>query len=135
MSNRFSGFPPQMPTFFRALEKNNDRAWFVPRKALFEEQVRAPMIALVTILNDRMRKLSPDHVGDDPARLIYRIYRDTRFSKDKTPYKTHLGATFRPRSLSRHAGAGFYFEISHRWVGIAGGVYMPGPEDLAAIRT
>ena len=135
MSERFTGFSRQMPTFFRAREKNNDRAWFVPRKALFEEQVRLPMVALVTLLNDRMRRMSPDHVAEEPARLLYRIYRDTRFSKDKTPYKTHIAATFPHRTLARHCGAGFYFEVSHKYVGVAGGIYMPGPEELLAIRT
>jgi uncharacterized protein (TIGR02453 family) len=124
-----------MPSFFRALEKNNSRDWFGPRKALFENQIRSPMIELVTLLNDKLRtSFGLDHVSDQPARLIYRIYRDTRFSRDKTPYKTHIGATFAHRKLPRHGGAGYYFEVSHRYVGIAGGVYMPGPEELQAIR-
>ncbi len=125
-----------MPTFFRALEKNNQREWFTPRKEIFENQVRAPMIDLVTLLNENLRKnFGIDHVAEKPERLIYRIYRDTRFSKDKTPYKTHIAATFAQRRLPRHSGAGYYFEISHRYVGIAGGVYMPGPEELTAIRS
>jgi len=124
-----------MPTFFRELEANNRRDWFAPRKELFEARVRAPMIELVTLLNERLRELSPEHVSEEPAKLIYRIYRDTRFSRDKTPYKTHLGATFAHRTLSRHGGAGYYFEVSHKHVGIAGGVYMPGPEELQAIRS
>ena len=135
MTNRFVGFPRQMPTFFRELEKNNRRDWFAPRKELFEAHVREPMIELVTWLNERLRDISPDHMAEEPAKLIYRIYRDTRFSRDKTPYKTHLGATFAHQTLSRHGGAGYYFEVSHKCVGIAGGVYMPGPEELCAIRT
>ena len=124
-----------MPTFFRELEKNNSRDWFTPRKELFKTHIHTPMIELVTLLNERLRDFAPDHVADEPAKLIYRIYRDTRFSKDKTPYKTHLGATFAHRTLSRHGGAGYYFEVSHRCVGIAGGVYMPEPEELQTIRT
>jgi uncharacterized protein (TIGR02453 family) len=136
MTIRFSGFPRQMPRFFRALEKNNRRDWFNPRKETFETHVRAPMIELVTHLNDKLRAtVGADHVADQPARLIYRIYRDTRFSADKTPYKTHIAATFAHRKLPRHAGAGYYIEISHEHVGIAGGVYMPGPEELNAIRS
>lgn len=134
MTTRFSGFPRQMPTFFRGLEQNNRRDWFVPRKELFETYVRAPMVELVTLLNEHLRNFAVDHVAEEPAKLLYRIYRDTRFSKDKTPYKTHLGATFAHRMLPRHGGAGYYFEVSHRCVGIAGGVYMPGPEELQAIR-
>jgi uncharacterized protein (TIGR02453 family) len=135
MPARFPGFSRQMPTFFRSLEKNNRRDWFAPRKELFETQIRAPMIELVTLLNHELRAFAVDHVAEEPARLIYRIYRDTRFSRDKTPYKTHLGATFSHRTLPRHGGAGYYFEVSHRCVGIAGGVYMPGPDELRVIRS
>ncbi len=135
MTKSFPGFPRQMPTFLRGLEKNNRREWFGPRKEIFEQHVRGPMIELVTLLNGRLKDFAVDHVADEPAKLIYRIYRDTRFSSDKTPYKTHIGATFAHRTLTRHGGAGYYFEVSHKHVGIAGGVYMPGPEELQAIRT
>jgi uncharacterized protein (TIGR02453 family) len=136
MPTSFPGFSRKMPSFFRDLEKNNDRDWFAAHKEFFESQIRSPMIDVVTILNDRLRNsFGLDHAADQPARLLYRIYRDTRFSKDKTPYKTHIGATFHHRKLPRHAGAGYYFEVSHRYVGIAGGVYMPGPEELNAIRS
>jgi uncharacterized protein (TIGR02453 family) len=125
-----------MPTFFRTLEKNNTREWFAPRKEIFETHVRYPMVDLVTLLNDKLRKtVGIDHAADQPAKLLYRIYRDTRFSADKTPYKTHIAATFAHRKLPRHAGAGYYFEVSHRHVGVAGGIYMPGPEELNAIRS
>ncbi|MCL2645899.1 MAG: DUF2461 domain-containing protein [Phycisphaerales bacterium] len=134
MSTRFPGFPRQMPTFFKSLEKNNQREWFTPRKEIFETHVRGPMIELVTLLNERLRDFAPEHVAEEPAKLIYRIYRDTRFSKDKTPYKTNISALFSYQTLSRHGGAGYYFEVSHRHVGIAGGVYMPGAEELQTIR-
>ena len=134
MTSPFPGFPRQMPTFFRGLEKNNRRDWFTPRKEIFETHIHAPMVELVTQINDRLRGFAAEHVADKPAKTIYRIYRDTPFSRDKTPYKTHIGATFSHRTLPRHGGAGYYFEVSHRCVGIAGGVYMPGPEELQAIR-
>jgi len=133
-ATRFAGFPRQMATFFRLLEKNNQREWFATHKDIFETHVRGPMIELVTLLNKRLEAFAPEHVAEDPAKLIYRIYRDTRFSKDKTPYKTHIGATFSHQVLTRHGGAGYYFEVSHRCVGIAGGVYMPGPEELHTMR-
>ncbi len=85
-----------MPAFFRGLERNNCRDWFTPRKQLFETHIRAPMVELVTLLNQRLRDFAADHVADEPAKLLYRIYRDTRFSRDKTPYKTHLGADLLP---------------------------------------
>ena len=123
-----------MIAFFRGLERNNEREWFGKRKGEFEEWVKGPMVGVVGEINERLRGFAGAHVMEEPGRAIYRIYRDTRFSKDKTPYKTHMGATFAHRELPRHAGAGFYFEVSHRYVGIAGGVYMPGPEELRAVR-
>ena len=90
----FQGFPEAGMQFFRSLARNNRREWFQPRKHIYEEQVKAPMAELVTALNAEMMRFAPDHVVE-PAKAIYRIYRDTRFSKDKTPYKTHVAAIFR----------------------------------------
>lgn len=133
MPDTFPGFSPKVLSFFRALEKNNKREWFAPRKEFFEEQVRGPMLQLVELLNDDLRSFSADHVVE-PKKAIFRIYRDTRFSKDKSPYKPHIAAQFPPGGMPRHTGAGFYFHVSHQGVVIAAGMYMPGPEDLAAVR-
>lgn len=130
----FPGFPPGALAFFRGLSKNNDRDWFQERKEIYETQVKAPMIDLVTALNRDLMRLAPDCVTD-PQKSIYRIYRDTRFSPDKTPYKTHIAAIFKRRGLDKHAGAGLYFSVSPKEVEVAGGVYMPGPSELLAIRT
>jgi uncharacterized protein (TIGR02453 family) len=133
MATKFTGFPPQALSFFRQLARNNRRDWFQPRKGLYDEHVRGPMLELVELINDDLRGFAADHVTE-PARAVYRIYRDTRFSKDKTPYKTHVAAIFPRPGLPRHAGAGFYFSISHTGVEVAGGMYMPGPQELAAVR-
>ena len=130
----FPGFPPEAMTFLRGLARNNRREWFQPRKETFETKVRAPMIQLVEALNAELLKFAPDYIND-PKKAIYRIYRDTRFSSDKTPYKTHIAAVFPRRGLNRQAGAGFYFQISLKGIGVACGAYMPGPEELRAIRT
>jgi uncharacterized protein (TIGR02453 family) len=123
-----------MPSFFRGLEKNNTREWFTPRKAVFDEHVRGPMVELVGLINEDLKRFAVDNALAVPAKAIYRIYRDTRFSKDKTPYKTHIGATFGRKGLPKHRGAGFYFGVSHKHVEIAGGIYMPEPPELAAVR-
>ncbi|HEY2018325.1 MAG TPA: DUF2461 domain-containing protein [Bryobacteraceae bacterium] len=133
MSSRFPGFPPEAMQFFRGLGRNNNRDWFLPRKPIFEAKVKQPMEELVEALNASMKGFAPDYVTD-PAKAIYRFYRDTRFSKDKTPYKDHIAASFPHRGLAAHGGAGFYFAVSHKDVGIGGGVYMPLPETLRAIR-
>jgi len=130
---QFPGFPPEGIAFFRQLKKNNNRDWFQPRKHIFDEKVKAPMTELVHQLNAALASSAPDHVTD-PAKAIYRIYRDTRFSKDKTPYKTHIAAIFRHRALEKHSSAGFYFGVSPDEVEIAGGVYMPGPDQLRILR-
>jgi uncharacterized protein (TIGR02453 family) len=130
----FGGFPPAALTFFRSLRRNNNREWFQARKHVFDEQVKRPMTELVQALNQRIMDFAPDYVTD-PEKAIYRIYRDTRFSNDKTPYKDRIAASFRRRGMARHAGAGLYFSVSDREVEVAGGIYMPGPEQLLAVRT
>ncbi len=129
----FPGFPKEGMQFLSALKRNNRREWFQPRKHVYDEQVKAPMTELVTALNAEMMRFAPDYVNE-PAKAIYRIYRDTRFSKDKTPYKTHIGAIFPRRGLEKHGGGGLYFGVSAKEIEVAGGVYMPGPETLRAIR-
>ena len=129
----FAGFRPDALAFFRSLKRNNRREWFQPRKHIYEELLRAPMSALVDAVNAAMMKFAPDYVRE-PGAAIYRIYRDTRFSANKTPYKTHIAAIFPRRSLEKHACAGLYFSVSAGAVEIAGGVYMPTPEELRAIR-
>ena len=133
MRSAFSGFPPEAMQFFRGLARNNNRDWFLPRKPIFDEKVKRPMRELVELVNEGMKSYAPDHVAE-PDKAIYRFYRDTRFSKDKTPYKNHIAATFPRRGLSRHEGAGYYFAVSHKEVAMGGGVYMPMPETLRAIR-
>jgi len=129
---RFAGFPPEAMQFFRGIARNNNREWFLPRKALFEEKVKRPMWELVEALNASMKEFAPEYTTD-PAKAIYRFYRDTRFSKDKSPYKEQIAASFHRRGVEC-GGAGYYVSVSHKEVGIGGGVYMPSPETLLAIR-
>jgi uncharacterized protein (TIGR02453 family) len=135
MKSGFPGFPPEALQFLRGIARTNDRDWFQARKPLFEEKVRTPMLNLVDAVNGAMKRFAPDYVSD-PKKAIYRFYRDTRFSKDKKPYKEHVAASFRHRFLvGEGGGAGFYFHVSAKEVGIGGGVYMPEPATLLAIRT
>lgn len=134
MLARFGGFPPEALRFFRELARNNNREWFQAHKHVFEDKVKAPMIQLVEAVNEELMAFAPEHVTE-PREAIYRIYRDTRFSPDKTPYKTHIAANFPRRGFEKHKAAGYYFGVSPTEVEIAGGVYMPGPEELLAIRS
>lgn len=132
--SKFPGFPSEGIAFLRSLKKNNDREWFTPRKAIFEDKVRAPMIELVSAIHGEMRRFAPDYVGE-PAKCVYRIYRDTRFSKDKTPYKTYASALLLRRNFDKYAGsAAIYFAVSPENVEVAGGVYTPERDVLLAVR-
>ncbi|HUI80676.1 MAG TPA: DUF2461 domain-containing protein [Bryobacteraceae bacterium] len=133
MRSSFTGFPAEGIEFFRSLARHNKRDWFQPRKQIYDEQVKQPMRELVAALNVAMRGFAPQHITE-PDKAIYRIYRDTRFSKDKTPYKTHIAAYFHWGGSSRHEGAGYYFAISPKEVAVGGGIYMPAPETLLAVR-
>jgi uncharacterized protein (TIGR02453 family) len=129
----FPGFPPETLKFLRGLERNNRREWFQPRKEIFETKVKAPMVDLVEAINAALPGFAPEHIND-PKKAVYRIYRDTRFSPDKTPYKTHIAAIFPRRGIGKHSSAGFYVHLSPKSFGIASGAYMPGPEELRAMR-
>ncbi len=126
-------FRPEALKFLRGLARHNDRAWFQPRKAEFEAELRQPMLALVRKVTEAMLDFAPDHVR--PAeKSLFRIYRDTRFSNDKRPYKTHIAAWWSHQGLEKTSGAGYYFHVDAKEVIIAAGAYMPEKEQLAAIR-
>ena len=126
-------FRPAALTFLRNLARHNDREWFTPRKAQFEAELREPMLAIVRKITDAMTDFAPNHVR--PAeKSLFRIYRDTRFSSDKRPYKTHVAAWWSHQGLQKTSGAGYYFHVNAKEVVIAAGAYMPEKEQLAAIR-
>jgi uncharacterized protein (TIGR02453 family) len=134
MKSTFPGFPKEGMAFLRALKKHNDREWFTPRKSTFEATVRQPMIELVGAIHREMLRFAPQYVGE-PAKCVYRIYRDTRFSKDKTPYKTYASALFLLNGFDKYTGAAaYYFAVSPENIEIAGGVYTPDRDVLLAVR-
>jgi len=133
VTDRFSRFSPKAIGFLRALKRNNDREWFKARKEQYDELLRAPMVALLARLADDLRRFAPELVSD-PRVSLYRIYRDTRFSPDKRPLKTHVAAHFPHRRMPRHRGAGLYLHVAPDEVWIGGGLYAPDTSDLAAIR-
>ena len=134
MKAGFEGFPPEALRFFRGLARNNRREWFQPRKELFDQHVKEPMLTLVTAINGELARFAPDYVTE-PNKAVFRIYRDTRFAHDKTPYKDHIAASFGPRGLQKKGAGSFFFSVNHKEIEIAGGVYHPSPEAMMAIRT
>lgn len=119
--------------FLRALKRNNRREWFNAHRDDYEAHVRQPMTAIVERLADDFRAFAPELVAS-PKASMYRIHRDTRFSENKAPYKTHVAAVFPTRGLLKHEGAGVYFHVSPDEVWIGGGMYAPQAPQLHAVR-
>jgi uncharacterized protein (TIGR02453 family) len=126
-------FRPEALTFLRNLARHNDREWFQPRKAQFEAELKEPMLAVIRKVTEAMLDFAPPFVR--PAeKCLFRIYRDTRFSNDKRPYKSHVAAWWSHQGLEKTSGAGYYFHISAKEVIIAAGAYMPEKDQLSQIR-
>ncbi len=119
--------------FLRGLRRNNRREWFQARRSIFEREVKAPMLTLIEAVTSGMIDYAPDHVR--PARrILLRIYRDIRFSADKSPYKQHIAAWWGHAGMQKTSGAGFYLHLSGTEMILAAGVYMPARDQLLAIR-
>lgn len=126
-------FTSKTLSFLRSLKRNNQREWFHARKDQYETHCRKPMIEVIERLAIDMRSFAPDYLAD-PKVSLFRQFRDTRFSDDKTPMKTHIAATFPNRTLGRMNGAGIYFEIAPGWVWIGGGLWAPDTSQLHLVR-
>jgi uncharacterized protein (TIGR02453 family) len=135
----FTGFRPAALTFLRALKRNNRKEWFEANRARYEVEVKQPLLALIEEVDVRLASLAPEIVGT--KRSLFRIHRDVRFSRDKTPYKTHAACWFYHHDAGRavgdnaaHGGAGFYFHFAPGEVFTGGGVWMPPRPALNRIR-
>ena len=126
-------FTPRTLSFLRALARHNDREWFREHRDEYEAHVKGPMIDLVERLAVDLPGIAPDLVAN-PKTSMYRIYRDTRFSPNKAPYKTHVAAIFPHRALPKHEGAGLYVHVATDQVFIGGGLYRPQPRQLHRLR-
>jgi len=131
----FAGFSAETFSFLRRLKKNNNRPWFAKHKTEYEDLVRFPMECLIASLRPRMADIAPGFEFH-PRKSIFRIYRDTRFSHDKTPYKTNIAANFKTRGPIAPTGApGLYVGIGLDEIFIGGGLYMPDGAQLKSIRS
>lgn len=130
----FAGFPPEAMKFFQRLKRNNHRTWFHAHREEYEQHVRFPMQCLIAAVGTKMREAAPEFQFH-PTRSIFRIYRDVRFSKDKSPYKTNIAASFSIRGKKDPTGApGLYVGIEPGEIFIGGGLYMPSGPQLKLIR-
>ena len=119
--------------FLKDLKKNNNREWFNENKSRYEE-ARANFEEVISELVNHIAKFDPPIGNVNPRKAIFRIYRDTRFAKDKTPYKLNLGAHLSPHGAQLHDRAGYYIHIEPGKSFLAGGSYLPPSDWLSAIR-
>jgi uncharacterized protein (TIGR02453 family) len=126
-------FTKEYEAFFKALEKNNEREWFQANKKQYEKEVKKPFEQFITDMILRMQHYDPacKIVAKD---AIFRIHRDIRFSKDKTPYKTRMSAVVGRGGRKETTLAGMYLELGNRHCRIYGGVYQPDKDQLFKIR-
>jgi len=127
-----SYFGPEFLRFFRGLSRRNTREWYHAHKAEYEQFVKQPFTLFVGEMIERIAAIDPA-MRCEPKDAMFRIARDTRFSRDKTPYKTHVSAVIAPDGRKTRRAA-FYFELGATGVGVAGGVYQPDRDQLHAIR-
>ena len=143
-SSTFTGFRPEAVQFLADLTANNDRAWFQPRKGEYETLLKQPLEALISALADEFAARGLP-LRADPAKSPFRIYRDVRFAKDKSPYKTNVGASFpwtgedeaavegRSHTVNVHSSGG-YFHLSPGEIYVGGGYWRPEKPWLDAFR-
>ena len=122
--------------FLMELRFNNNREWFEANRERFENHCKAPMLAFITAVAEPLRKVNRDVVADPRPNggSMFRIYRDTRFSKDKTPYKTAMGASFRHKAGKDVPAPGFYLHVEPDGCFMGAGMWHPEPEALQRIR-
>jgi uncharacterized protein (TIGR02453 family) len=132
--NTFPGFSADALKFLRALKRNNRRDWFQPRKEKYEALIKIPMLEFIAGVNEELARCAPAYVTP-PEKAVYRIYRDTRFSPDKTPYKTHIAAIFPRNTAAKREGAVFYLHFTEKELLAFGGVWGPDRDELMAYRT
>ncbi|MBU6950288.1 MULTISPECIES: DUF2461 domain-containing protein [unclassified Hahella] len=132
----FSGFSPDFFKFFQQLQANNNKEWFEENKARFKQEVQQPLVRFIEAMAPELMKVSPYFVADPRLNggSIFRIYRDTRFSKDKTPYKTHAAAQFRHQQYKNVHTPGFYVHLATDEIFFGGGIWMPESQELLKIR-
>lgn len=131
-----TSLPPTVFTFLRELADNNDRMWFTARKSRYERDVQEPVLAFVEAMAPRLREVSR-HVVVDPGKQggsMMRIYRDTRFSRDKRPYKTNVGIQFRHRNGKDIHAPGLYVHVEPGSVFLGAGLWHPERDALNRIR-
>ena len=132
MAAEAPSFSPELFAFLRELQDHNEREWFNANKARYEQDVKEPALAFIEDIGYRLPEIAPHLTAD--KRSLFRIYRDTRFSKDKTPYKTHVGLYFRHARSADADTAGMFLHLEPGSVFMGAGIWRPGSPALKRIR-
>ena len=134
--SQFKGFPEDFFKFFNELKKNNNRDWFAINKPRYLESVVQPMGDYIVSIAPHLKRIAPFYKADPRPHggSMFRIYRDARFSKDKTPYKTHAACHFRHEAGRDAHAPGFYLHIETDRISIGGGIWRPPAKQLGLIR-
>lgn len=129
-------FDERLFRFLSELADNNDREWFAANKQRYVEQVRDPLLRFIREFEDPLHRVSPHFRADARANggSMFRIYRDTRFAKDKSPYKTHAAAHFRHEAAKDVNAPGFYLHLEPGGCFMGAGIWHPDGETLGKIR-
>lgn len=137
MDGKFPGFSKDLFKFLSQLTKNNNREWFHDNKERYRNSIVTPMCDFINAIDPRLYKISKYYVADSRSHggSMFRIYRDTRFAKDKTPYKEHIGCQFRHVAGKDAHAPGFYIHFEAKKILVGGGVWMPSGPVLFKIRT
>ncbi len=136
MASRFATFEPRTIRFLRELERNNDREWFKANKSRYEEDVLDVALRFIQAMQEPLAEIAP-HFTAVPTRMggsLMRVYRDTRFSKNKAPYKTNIGIQFRHERAKDVHAPGYYVHIAPDDVFIGVGMWRPDSDPLRQIR-
>ena len=134
---KFDGFDRRLFRFLSELARNNNRNWFQKNKARYEDEVQKPALAFIEAVAPALRKISPHVVAAarKSGGSMMRVYRDTRFSKDKKPYKTNVGIQFRHTRGKDVLAPGFYLHLDPKASFIGTGIYQPDGDAVRRIRT
>jgi uncharacterized protein (TIGR02453 family) len=132
----FRGFKPTIFQFLEELADNNNRPWFQENKGRYEREVLEPCLGFIRAFGPRLKRISPYFVASDRrvGGSLMRVYRDTRFAKDKTPYKINVGIQFRHEFGRDVHAPGFYVHIEPDRCFLAAGVWRPDRDSLKRIR-
>jgi uncharacterized protein (TIGR02453 family) len=132
----FQGFPKDCIPFLKQLARNNNRDWFNANKQRYESLVREPALMFIEDMAQGIKKISPHFtaIAKKSGGSLMRVYRDTRFGNDKTPYKTNIGIQFRHELGKNVHAPGFYVHIASDECFIGVGLWRPEAQTLKAIR-